>query len=188
VLEFPEDLGCEYLDRQYMLGESILVAPVFRADHIVKYYLPKGTWTHLFTGKVVRGGSWFEDSYDFLSLPIYIRENTVLAIGANSQRPDYDYTEGLELHVFNLQEGQLAQTSIIDLQGKCVLDIKIQQQANQYEMVFTKLSKPCTCIMHGIKTIEVCGLESIVTQTIDQGCKLNLPAGLEHISFVTSEV
>jgi alpha-D-xyloside xylohydrolase len=188
VLEFPEDPGCEYLDQQYMLGESILVAPVLRADHIVKYYLPKGKWTHLFTGKVVWGGSWFEESYDFLSLPIYVRENTILAIGANDQRPDYDYTEGLELHVFNLQEGQLAQTRIINLQGKCVLDIKIQQQANRYEMVLTKLSKPCTCIMHGIESIEVCSSDSIVAQTIEQGCKLKLPVGLEHISFITSEV
>jgi alpha-D-xyloside xylohydrolase len=171
-----------------MLGESILVAPVLRADHIVKYYLPKGKWTHLFTGKVVRGGSWFEESYDFLSLPIYVRENTILAIGANNQRPDYDYTEGLELHVFNLQEGHLAQTSIINLQGKCVLDVKIQQQANRYEMVLTKLLKPCTCIMHGIKTIEVCSSDSIVAKMIEQGCKMELPTGLEHISFITSEV
>ena len=29
-LEFPEDRACEPLDRQYMLGDSLMVAPVFR--------------------------------------------------------------------------------------------------------------------------------------------------------------
>ena len=27
MLEFPDDRGCDYLDRQYMLGDSLLVAP-----------------------------------------------------------------------------------------------------------------------------------------------------------------
>src|SRR5690606_30447311 len=50
LLEFPDDPACEYLDRQYMLGESLLVAPVFREDGQVSFYLPAGTWTHLLTG------------------------------------------------------------------------------------------------------------------------------------------
>ncbi|MFK9882575.1 TIM-barrel domain-containing protein, partial [Klebsiella pneumoniae] len=29
MLEFPDDPACDYLDRQYMLGDSVLVAPVF---------------------------------------------------------------------------------------------------------------------------------------------------------------
>ncbi len=29
LLEFPDDPTCDYLDRQYMLGPSLLVAPVF---------------------------------------------------------------------------------------------------------------------------------------------------------------
>ncbi|WP_419761794.1 hypothetical protein [Algibacter miyuki] len=28
VLEYPDDPACDYLDRQYMLGDSVLVAPV----------------------------------------------------------------------------------------------------------------------------------------------------------------
>jgi alpha-D-xyloside xylohydrolase len=40
MLEFPGDRGCDYLDRQYMLGDSLLVAPVFTYDGMVDYYLP----------------------------------------------------------------------------------------------------------------------------------------------------
>uniref|UniRef100_UPI0024091362 alpha-xylosidase n=1 Tax=Gracilibacillus dipsosauri TaxID=178340 RepID=UPI0024091362 len=47
VLEFPDDPLCETLDRQYMLGDSVLVAPIFNEEGIGSFYLPKGKWTHL---------------------------------------------------------------------------------------------------------------------------------------------
>ncbi|MCP9978422.1 alpha-xylosidase [Actinomadura madurae] len=40
VVEFPDDPGCTHLERQYMLGEDLLVAPVFSSDGDVSYYVP----------------------------------------------------------------------------------------------------------------------------------------------------
>jgi alpha-D-xyloside xylohydrolase len=56
LLEFPADPTCGFLDRQYMLGPSLLVAPVFSSDGTVSYYLPPGRWTSLLSGAVVDGG------------------------------------------------------------------------------------------------------------------------------------
>ena len=53
MLEFPDDPACDTLDRQYMMGESLLVAPVFHADSHVDYYLPDGLWTSLLDGRKV---------------------------------------------------------------------------------------------------------------------------------------
>ncbi len=37
-----------YLDRQYMLGDAVMVAPVFSEAGDVEFYLPpEGRWTHL---------------------------------------------------------------------------------------------------------------------------------------------
>ena len=58
VLEFTEDKNCAYLATQYMLGDSLLAAPIFRDDSIAEYYLPEGTWTSLLTGEVKEGGKW----------------------------------------------------------------------------------------------------------------------------------
>ncbi|HBI73043.1 MAG TPA: alpha-xylosidase, partial [Lachnospiraceae bacterium] len=52
VMEFTEDPVCAYLDRQYMLGDSLLVAPIFNEEGIAEYYLPEGKWTNYFTGEV----------------------------------------------------------------------------------------------------------------------------------------
>jgi alpha-glucosidase (family GH31 glycosyl hydrolase) len=42
MLEFPDDPACDYLDRQYMLGDSVLVAPVFSEAGDVQFWLPEG--------------------------------------------------------------------------------------------------------------------------------------------------
>ena len=101
-LEFPDDPACDALDRQYMLGESILVAPVFREDGRVDYYLPEGKWTHLLDGRVAQGGRWMRETYDFMSLPVWVRENTLLPIGANEETADYDFAEGVEIRAYHV--------------------------------------------------------------------------------------
>jgi alpha-D-xyloside xylohydrolase len=82
MMEFPDDPSCLYLDRQYMLGESILVAPIFNSDGIADFYLPEGKWTSLITGESVEGGSWRSEKHGYTSLPLYIRESTLTQNGA----------------------------------------------------------------------------------------------------------
>ncbi|CAN7169351.1 alpha-xylosidase [Microbacterium sp. LjRoot45] len=105
VLEFPDDPAVAYLDRQYMLGPSLLVAPVFSAEGDVEFYLPAGAWTSLLTGETVEGGRWLRERHGFDSLPLYVRPGAVLPWGARVDRPDYDYTDGLQLRVFPGGEG-----------------------------------------------------------------------------------
>jgi alpha-D-xyloside xylohydrolase len=100
ALEFPDDPAAAYLDRQYMLGPDLLVAPVFSESGEVEFYLPRGTWTHLLTGEEVEGGGWRRETHDVRSLPLYVRPGAVLPWGARDDRPDYDYLDGLQLRVF----------------------------------------------------------------------------------------
>src|SRR4029079_4045396 len=108
LLEFPDDPACDSLDRQYMLGDALLVAPIFTPDGLVDYYLPAGRWTNFLTGEVIEGGRWLREQHGYLSLPILGRPNTLLPIGANEQQPDYDYTDGVTLHIFEFQDGATA--------------------------------------------------------------------------------
>lgn len=100
ALEFPEDPAAGYLDRQYMLGSNLLVAPVFSADGEVEFYLPAGEWTSLLTGERVTGGGWRRETHGFDSLPLYVRPGTVLPWGSRVDGPEYDYHDGLQLRVF----------------------------------------------------------------------------------------
>jgi alpha-D-xyloside xylohydrolase len=76
MLEFPDDPACDYLDRQYMLGDSVLVAPVFSEAGEVQFYLPEGRWTHLWHNDELPGSRWHKQHHDALSLPVYVRDNT----------------------------------------------------------------------------------------------------------------
>lgn len=91
LLEFPEDRTCWNLDEQYMLGPSLLVAPVMRADGVKQFYLPQGRWTNAFTGEVVDGGGWRTERHGVDSLPLYVRPNAILPWGTVDTRVEYDY-------------------------------------------------------------------------------------------------
>jgi alpha-D-xyloside xylohydrolase len=74
MLEFPDDPACAYLDRQYMLGSDLLVAPVFSEDNTVIYYLPEGNWKQYLTGETIKGGRWITEKHGFLSMPVLLRQ------------------------------------------------------------------------------------------------------------------
>ncbi len=104
VLEFPEDETCQYLDRQYMLGDALLAAPVFSSTGEVRFYVPEGTWTHLLTGKKYAGGRWYREICDAFSLPLLVRENTALVTGPKTASADYDYTACPTITIYEIKE------------------------------------------------------------------------------------
>ena len=76
VLEFQDDPVCAFLDRQYMLGDKILVAPVFSEDGMVEFYLPSGTWESVdgTDRRVLESGQFFREKRGYLNMPIYFRK------------------------------------------------------------------------------------------------------------------
>jgi alpha-D-xyloside xylohydrolase len=103
--EFPEDPACSHLDRQYMFGDRLLVAPVFTASGEASYYIPAGTWTHLQTGATVRGPAWVHEVCDFQTVPVFVRPASVLPVGSRHDRPDYPYDEDVTLRAYEFPDG-----------------------------------------------------------------------------------
>ncbi|MDD9206329.1 glycoside hydrolase family 31 protein, partial [Georgenia sp. 10Sc9-8] len=99
-LEFAGDPAVDHLDRQYMLGRDLLVAPVLSESGDVQYYLPSGTWTNLLTGETGQGGTWRTERHDFSSLPLWVREDAVLVTGHAPDSPEYDYAHDALVTVY----------------------------------------------------------------------------------------
>jgi alpha-D-xyloside xylohydrolase len=112
ILEFPDDRGASTIDTQYMLGDALLVAPVFNAVGDVSFYVPEGTWTHLLSGERLTGPHWVHERHGFDSLPLLVRPGTVLPVGARTDRPDYDYVDGVTLQLFELPDGHRSVTHV----------------------------------------------------------------------------
>jgi alpha-D-xyloside xylohydrolase len=131
LLEFPGDPACAYLDRQYCLGGSLLVAPVLSKAGEVTYYLPAGSWTHLLTGEVRSGGHWFREQHGFLSMPLWVRPGTVLPMGARDNRPDYDFADGVTFRVYQLEEHAEAACTVPSMTGDVALRCVVRRSGRQ---------------------------------------------------------
>ena len=134
VLDFPQDRACDTLDRQYMFGDSLLVAPIFKENGEVQYYLPEGTWYNLITEKEVTGGKWQKETHDYHSLPLMVRPNSILPLGNNDQRPDYDYEDGVTLVVSAFDEGAEASVEIPDLSGETVMKVTAKRVGEEIHL------------------------------------------------------
>lgn len=129
-VEFPQERTCEMLDKQYMLGDSLLAAPIFKESGEVEYYVPEGKWFNILTNQVVEGGKWHKETYDYFHMPLLVRPNTILAVGQNDTRPDYDYADGVTLYLSCFEEGKEAETEVTDLQGRTVLKVRAVREGD----------------------------------------------------------
>jgi alpha-D-xyloside xylohydrolase len=154
ALEFEKDPACEYLDRQYMLGDSLLVAPIFNEEGDASFYLPGGTWTNFLTGKQVEGGVWRQEQHDYLSVPLYVRPNSIVALGYSEQsRPDYDYANGPVLHAFEIQDEGQAATTVYNQQGQPELQVTIDRHGSTFTIRSEGVGKPWALILRGVRKI-----------------------------------
>ena len=125
-LEYPDDPGCETLDRQYMLGPSLLVAPVMSMDGSVRYYLPHGKWTHFQTNEIKEGGQWYNETFDFMSLPLYVRSGSILPISNRTDTPEYELTDIDEGRCYGSTKGEVPGFDLYDRFGQFVARLEGQ--------------------------------------------------------------
>lgn len=120
-MEYPKDRTCLPLDMQYMMGDTLLVAPVFREDGEVEYYLPEGKWYNLMTEKLCEGGKWHTETFDYHAMPLMVAPGRILALGSCSTKPDYDFAADVTLAVSWMADGERAKVTVPDLAGKPVM-------------------------------------------------------------------
>ena len=103
LLEFQEDFAVRDVSTQYMLGDALLVAPVFdQKNHRV--YLPEGSWLDLHSLAHIRGGRWIIAEKQLDRIPLYLRENCAMPLFAEAPRHVGDRNfEGYDL-ILNLTD------------------------------------------------------------------------------------
>jgi alpha-D-xyloside xylohydrolase len=148
ILEFPHDPAVPYLDRQYMFGNSILVAPIFNDRGHADFYLPEGTWTHLLSGETREGGKWHAADYDYFSLPLFVNQNTLLPLGGRDDKPDYDYTDAAEFHLFALADGASAVSEVTDLAGTVILTVTVKRSNGTLAVHCIGKHRNCSLVLH----------------------------------------
>lgn len=170
MLEFPDDPACDYLDRQYMLGQSLLVVPIFRHDNVVDYYLPAGTWTHFLTGEEVEGGRWLREAHDFMSLPLFARPNSIIPVGNNNSRPDYDFADGVTFHLFALDDETAVSSTVPDQKGNPTLMVTATRSGNTITVSAEGNTKSWQVLLRGETAVD--GIKNGSSEKSEQGILL----------------
>lgn len=154
LLEFPDDPSSGFIELQYMLGSSLLVAPVFH-DEEAEYYLPPGRWTHLLSGAVREGSRWYRELLTFFEVPLYLRENHVVARGASRSEVDYDYCANVTLTAGLLDGKTPIATELCSAEGKRDARFDLEQRGAELEVVRSGGSGSYRVALPWAKSLEV---------------------------------
>ncbi len=174
ILEFEDDPTCMYLDKQYMLGNNILVAPIFNEEGMAKYYLPAGKWTNYLTDEVVEGGKWIKEKHDYLSIPMFVRPNSLIAVGCEENKADYDYAQDVKVIAYQLEEGKMTQTEVINLNDEKELTVAALKQDETITIQYKGSGKPWTMVLKGIH--QVSNVQGAKTVDCEDGIHMSLQA------------
>lgn len=119
-INYADDPACLTLDRQYLLGDSLLCAPVMNEEGLAEFYLPAGEWTDLLAPQdapLISGGKWFRKSCGYLEMPLYVRPDTILVLGDFRDNVCYDYLSHAEVRICGLADGHSASAEIYSADG-----------------------------------------------------------------------
>lgn len=180
LVEFPHDPACDTLDRQYMLGDSLLVAPVFSEDGFVDYYLPAGRWTHWLTGEVQEGARWHRTQHDFLSLPLFARPGSIVAFGANDHRPDYAFAEDVTFRVHELGHGGESRCAIYSDTGGEAAIVRVRRDGGRIRARLTgDYRGPWNLQLAGVEKVRTAAGIPVVSDPL--GCILQAAPGVSEL-------
>ncbi len=104
--EYPGDEEAYKCKNQYLFGGQLLVRPVtHKGDRTglagEKVWLPKGTWTDIFTGDEYTGDRTVEMYRWVDSIPCLLREGGIFPLDARREPMDMDYPREMEVLLAN---------------------------------------------------------------------------------------
>lgn len=80
VMDYAKDENTYNIDDEYMMGDSILVAPVTEGESKRKVYLPEGNWYCYWENKKYIGGQEYDIEVPLKQIPLFVKEGTMLPL------------------------------------------------------------------------------------------------------------
>lgn len=80
IMDYPDDKKVRDISDQYMIGPSLMAAPLYRNGNSRKVYLPEGTWYDFNTNARYEGGTEYEITTALDQLPLFVKEGTLLPL------------------------------------------------------------------------------------------------------------
>lgn len=78
VLDAPQEPSLFAADDQYMVGDRMMVAPLFAGEPSRRVVLPAGEWHDFWTGAALGGGTELEVPASTANIPVYVRGGSIV--------------------------------------------------------------------------------------------------------------
>ncbi|HNW41032.1 MAG TPA: alpha-xylosidase, partial [Opitutaceae bacterium] len=107
----------------------------------------------LLTGEVQEGSRWHQAQHGYLSLPLFVRPNTIFPVGADNTRPDYDYTVGTTFRVYELADGATISRTVPNQKGEDAVTLTVSRKGAKIEATLKGSAKDIAIQFVGVKTL-----------------------------------
>jgi alpha-D-xyloside xylohydrolase len=155
ILEYQDDPNCHGKEMQYLFGREFLVAPVFDEDGAVSVYLPEGRWTDYWTKQVFRGPLNLSLVVSPATLPLYVKDDSIIPMGPEAERIDNTTPSHLTLDVychdkaeFRLLADDLEASFTCERDEKLVR-LRADAAGRSYEVLFNDMTIPSRVTANG---------------------------------------
>jgi alpha-D-xyloside xylohydrolase len=78
IVDWPDDERLALVDDAYLVGDRMLVAPVFAGETSRDVVLPRGNWCDFWTGEELAGGRTIKVQTQLDRIPVYVKAGSVL--------------------------------------------------------------------------------------------------------------
>ena len=109
-----------------------------------------------------------------------------MPVGASDSHVEYDYSEGLTLHIFQLS-GE-AETEVVDMHGEKFLHAAARREDSKVTVQLSGRCHGLKLFMHGVKAIHSANGLDGADSSDPRGILLSVADGAESVSFHIQEV
>jgi alpha-D-xyloside xylohydrolase len=105
ILDDPTDPELAKCDDQFMIGDRMMVAPLFDGEPSRKVVIPRGNWHDFWTGELIAGPRTIDVPASYERIPAYVKTGSVLPMGGMANSTNAPETRRLTVRIFG--EGSL---------------------------------------------------------------------------------
>ncbi|MGN7309412.1 alpha-xylosidase, partial [Bacillus subtilis] len=81
------------------------------------------------------------------------KPNSLIAVGAVDNKPDYDFADNVSLHLFELADGNSAQAVVVNQSAEQELVVSVSRNGSVLEVRAEGAGKPWNIVLRGMESV-----------------------------------
>jgi hypothetical protein len=182
-MQFPKDADAAKATDEFMLGDELLVAPIYEGQGSRSLYLPMGIWTRLSDNRVFPGRRAITIEGKSGEMVLFSRNGSILPLVWEPMTLHYFPRLGGEFFVFENEPQDYSQMHAAPAGDLMRLEIESRKD-RYYEWVLHHVDRPRKVVMGGLEFAEAANRQRLRLQT--GGWFYDSPNGNLHVWMLGS--